>query len=165
MARVRLTPWLRRGFEAAVVAGLVAIATLTGNRLSSGGGPYMLPNGPIGGLVLAPAVLALGVLTCAYPLAMAATRADAVLGAVAAFLIAADLTIVFAGDRIILGSANEQLAGGLLIALLALGPAVMGLLGGQLLTPLGFGRRAGAIAAILSAIVAIGVLVIVAVAR
>jgi hypothetical protein len=165
MARVRLTPWLRRGLEAAVVAGLVAIATLTGNRLSAGGGPYVLPDGPLGGLLLAPAVLALGVLTCAYPIAMAATRADAVLGAAAAFLIAADLTIVFASDRIILGSTEEQLAGGLLVALLALGPAAMGLLGGQLLTPLGFGRRAGAVAAILSAIVAVGVLGIVALAR
>jgi hypothetical protein len=165
MARVRLTPWLRRAVEAAVVAGLVAIATLTGDRLSAGGAGYTLPDGPLGGLLLAPAVLALGVLTCAYPMAMAATRADAVLGAAAAFLIAADLTIVFAGDRIILGAAEQQLAGGLLVALLALGPAIMGLLGGQLLTPLGFGRRAGAVAAILAAIVAIGVLGIVAVAR
>jgi len=165
MARVRLTPWLRRAVEAAVVAGLVAIATLIGDRLSAGGVAYTLPDGPLGGLLLAPAVLAVGVLTCAYPIAMAATRADAVLGAVAAFLIAADLTIVFAGDRIILGATEQQLAGGLLVALLALGPAVMGLLGGQLLTPLGFGRRAGAVAAILSAIVAFGVLGIVAVAR
>jgi hypothetical protein len=165
MARVRLTPWLRRAVEAAVVAGLVAIATLTGNRLSAGGAEYALPDGPLGGLVLAPAVLALGVLTCAYPTAMAATRADGILGAAAAFLIAADLTIVFAGNRIILGAAEQQLSGGLLVALLALGPAIMGLLGGQLLTPLGFGRRAGAVAAILAAIVAIGVLGIVAVAR
>ena len=96
---------------------------------------------------------------------MAATRADAVLGAAAAFLIASDLTIVFAGDRILLGAADEQLAGGLLVALLALGPAAMGLLGGQILTPLGFGRRAGAVAAILAAIVAIGVLAIVIIAR
>jgi hypothetical protein len=164
MARVRLTPWLRRGLEAAVVAGLVAVASLNGVRLSAGGS-YALPDGLIGGVLLAPAVLAVGVLTCAYPIAMAATRADAVLGSVAAFLVAADITIVFAGDRIILGAANEQLAGGLLVALLALGPAVMGLLGGQLLTPLGFGRRAGAVAAILSAIVAVGVLGIVALAR
>lgn len=165
MARVRLTPWLRRALEAAIVAGLVAIATLTGNRLSAGGGTYALPDGPLGGLVLAPAVLALGVLPCAYPIALAAERADAILGAVAGFLVAADLTIVFAGDRIILGSAEQQLSGGLLIALLALGPAVMGLLGAELLTPLGFGRRAGAVAAILSGLVAIGVLGIVVVAR
>ena len=99
------------------------------------------------------------------PIAMAATRADAVLGAAAAFLLASDFTIVFAADRIILGPGDQQLAGGLLVALLALGPAVMGLLGGQLLTPLGFGRRAGAVAAILAAIVAGGVLVILAVAR
>ncbi len=165
MPRLRFTPWLRRGLEAAVVAAIVAIGSLAGDRLSAGGGPYVLPDGPISGLVLAPAVLALGVLTCAYPIAMAATRTDAVLGAAAAFLVAADLTIVFAADRILLGPANDQMAGGLLVALLALGPAVMGLLGGQILTSLGFGRRAGAVAAILAAIVAAGVLEIIAVAR
>jgi hypothetical protein len=165
MPRLRLTPWLRRGVEAAVVAAVVAIASLAGERLSAGAGPLVLPDGFVGGLLLAPAVLALGVLTCAYPIAMAATRADAVLGAAAAFLVAADITIVFAADRIILGAGDEQLSGGLLVALLAMGPAVMGLLGGQLLTPLGFGRRAGAVAAILAAIVAGGVLAILAIAR
>jgi hypothetical protein len=151
--------------EAAVVAAIIAITSLTGERLSAGAAQLALPDGLIGGLLLAPAVLALGVLTCAYPIAMAATRADAVLGAAAAFLVAADITIVFAGDRIILGSGDEQLSGGLLVALLAFGPAVMGLLGGQLLTPLGFGRRAGAVAAILAAVVTGGVLTILAVAR
>jgi hypothetical protein len=165
MRRLRLTPWLRRGVEAAVVAAVVAVASLAGERLSAGGGQMALPDGLIGGLLLAPAVLALGVLTSAYPVAMAGTRADAVLGAAAAFLIAADITIVFAADRIILGSGDEQLSGGLLVALLAFGPAVMGLLAGQLLTPLGFGRRAGAVAAILAAVVAAGVLAILAVAR
>jgi hypothetical protein len=165
MPRLRLTPWLRRGVEAAVVAAIVAVASLVGERLSASAGQMALPDGLIGGLLLAPAVLALGVLTCAYPIAMAATRADAVLGAVAAFLIAADITIVFAADRIILGPGDEQLSGGLLVVLLAFGPAVMGLLAGQLLTPLGFGRRAGAVAAILAAVVTGGVLAILAVAR
>jgi hypothetical protein len=122
MPRLRLTPWLRRGVEAAVVAAIVAIASLVGGRLSAGAGPYTLPDGLIGGLVLAPA-------------------------------------------RIFVGAGDQQLSGGLLVALLALGPAVMGLLGGQLLTPLGFGRRAGAVAAILAAIVSFGVLAILAVAR
>jgi hypothetical protein len=165
MARLRLTTWLRRAIEAAVVAALVAIATLTGNRLSAGTATYALPDGLIAGLVLAPAVLGLGVLTCGYPIAMAATRSDAVLGAAAAFLIAADLTIVFAPDRIIIGSADQQLAGSLFVALLALGPALIGVLGGQLLTPLGFGRRAGAVATILSAVAAVMVLGVVSVAR
>lgn len=165
MPRLRLTPWLRRGIEAAVVAAIVAIASLAGDRLSAGGGPYVLPDGPIAGLVLAPAVLALGVLTCAYPIAMSATRMDAVLGAAAAFLVAADLTIVLSSDPVILGAADQQIGGGLLVSLLAIGPAAMGLLGGQILTPLGFGRRAGAAAATLAAFVAAGVLAIVGVAR
>ena len=165
MPWLRLSPWLRRGLEAAIVAAIVAIASLAGDRLSAGGGSYALPDGPVGGLVLAPAVLALGVLTCAYPLAMAATRSDAILGAIAAFLVAADLTIVLASDPILLGAGDRQIAGGLFVALLALGPALMGLLGGQVLTPLGFGRRAGASAAILAAIVAAGVLEIVAIAH
>ena len=47
---------------AAIVAAIVAIASLAGDRLSAGGASYALPDGPVGGLVLAPAVLALGVL-------------------------------------------------------------------------------------------------------
>jgi len=161
MPRLALAPWLRRGLEAAVVAAIVAIASLAGNRLSAGGGAYPLPAGPTGALVLAPAVLALGVLTCAYPLAMAATRSDASFGALAAFLIAADLTVIFAPDRIILGRTDIQVPGGLFVALLALGPALLGLLAGEVATPLGFGRRAGAVAAILAALVAVVVLALV----
>ena len=160
MPRLALAPWLRRGLEAAVVAAIVAIASLAGNRLSAGGGAYPLPAGPTGALVLAPAVLALGVLTCAYPLAMAATRSDAIFGALAAFLIAADLTVIFAPDRIIIWPTDVQVPGGLFVALLALGPAFVGLAGGQIAT-LGFGRRAGAVAAILAAVMAAVVLALV----
>ena len=160
MPRFALAPWLRRGLEAAVVAAIVAIASLAGNRLSAGGGAYPLPAGPTGALVLAPAVLALGVLTCAYPLAMAATRSDASFGALAAFLIAADLTVIFSPDRIVIGPTDVQVPGGLFVALLALGPALVGLAGGQIAT-LGFGRRAGAVAAILAALVAVVVLALV----
>ena len=165
MPRLRLPPWLRRGLESAAVAAVVAVATLYGDRLSEGGGAYALPHGALGALVVAPAVLALGVLPSAYPLAMAATRSDAIFGAMAGFLIAADVTIVLAPQPILLGPADQQLAGGLLVALLALSPAALGLLGGQVLTPLGFGRRAGAIAAIVSAIVAAIVLIVVAATR
>jgi hypothetical protein len=165
MPRLRLPPWLRRGLESAAVAAVVAIATLYGNRLSAGSGAYALPHGPLGALVLGPAVLALGVLPCAYPLAMAATRSDAIFGAMAGFLIAADLTIVLAPQPILLGPADQHLAGGLFVALLAIPPAAIGLLGGEMLTPLGFGRRAGAIAAAVSATVAVIVLLVVAIAR
>lgn len=158
MPRLRVAPWLRRGLEAAVVAAIVAVAVLAGNRLSAGAGPYQLPAGPAGGLALAPAVLALGVLTCAYPLAMAATRSDAVFGAAVAFLVAADLTIVFGAGPLLLPDGESQVSGGAFVALLSAGPAIVGVLAGQVLTPLGFGRRAGALAATLAAVVAIGVL-------
>jgi hypothetical protein len=165
MPRLRLPPWLRRGLESAAVAAVVAVATLYGNRLSAGTGAYALPDGPLGALVLAPAVLALGVVPAAYPLVMAATRSDAIFGAMAGFLIAADVTIVLAPQPVLVGPADQEIAGGLLVALLALPPAGIGLLGGEMLTPLGFGRRAGAIAALVSAIVAVIVLLVIAVAR
>jgi hypothetical protein len=165
MPRLALPPWLRRGLESAAVAAVVAVATLYGNRLSAGSSAYALPDGPLGALVLAPAVLALGVVPSAYPLTMAATRSDAIFGAMAGFLIAADVTVVFSPQPVLLGPAEQEIAGGLLVALLALPAAAFGLLGGQFLTPLGFGRRAGAIAATVAGAVALIVLVVVAIAR
>ncbi|HEY0444588.1 MAG TPA: hypothetical protein VGC90_10220 [Candidatus Limnocylindrales bacterium] len=164
MPRLRLAPWLRRGLEAAVVAALVAIASLAGNRLAAGGTAYPVPSGAVGALVLAPAVLALGVLTCAYPMAMAPTRADAVFGALVAFLVAADLTIVFGAGPMLLPN-GAQLSGGAVVALLGAAPAIVGLAAGQVLTPLGFGRRAGAVGAVLAATVAVGVLAVAAMPR
>jgi hypothetical protein len=164
MPRLRLAPWLRRGLEAAVVAALVAIASLAGNRIAAGAAAYPVPSGAIGALVLAPAVLALGVLTCAYPVAMAPTRSDAVLGAGVGFLIAADLTIVFGAGPMLLPNGAE-LSGGAFVALLGAAPAVIGLAAAQVLTPLGFGKRAGALGAILAAVVAVAVLAVAAIPR
>jgi hypothetical protein len=159
MPRVRLAPWIRRAIEAAVAAALVAIGTLAGEQLSAGGAVYPIPAGMTGALVLAPPVLALGVITIAYPVAMAATRSDALMGAVAAYLVAADVTTVVAASPLILERADQQLGGGLLVALLALAPAVIGLVAGQVATPLGFGRRAGAIGAIAAAVASVIVLI------
>jgi len=159
MSRLAPPAWLRRSLEAAIVAALVALASLIGAGLTAGAEPFALPAGAAGALLLAPAVLALGVVTCAYPVAMAATREDAIFGAIAAFLVAADLTVVLAGGRIVLGPAQAGLGGGLLVAALALGPALAGLALSQLATPLGFGRRAGAIGAVTAAVVASVVLV------
>jgi hypothetical protein len=158
MPRLRVAPWLRRGVEAAVAAAIVAIAALAGERLSAGGTVYPVPSGLAGVLVLAPPVLALGVLTVAYPVAMAPTRSDALMGAVFAYLIAADATVVLAGSPFSLERAGREVPGGLLVGLLALIPAVAGLLGGQLATPLGFGRRAGAIGALVAAMASLVVL-------
>jgi hypothetical protein len=164
MRRYRLATWLRRGLEAAIVAAIVAIASLAGNRLSAGGGTYALPIGLAGGLTLAPAVLALGALATAYPIAMSPTRSDAVFGAVVGFLVAADLTIILSPTPIILPD-DSQLPSGALVGLLAIAPAIVGIIASQVVTPLGFGRRAGAGAAIASAIVAAAVLAFVAAQR
>ncbi len=160
MPRLGLPSWLRRAIEAAVVAAIVALSPLIGSLLGSD--RYAVPVGAAGALVLAPAILALGVLTISYPMAMAATRTDALLGAVGAYLIAVDLAIVFAGGRILLPRPGIEAAAGPLLGALALLPALAGLVAGQLATPLGFGRRAGALSAIVSAVVALGVLVVLA---
>ncbi|MDQ2965880.1 MAG: hypothetical protein M3R57_08540, partial [Chloroflexota bacterium] len=115
-----------------------------------------------GALLLAPAVFGLAVLPVAYPVAMAATRGDAILGAFAAFLIASDLTIVLVGGHVVLVPGGVELASGLLVGTLAAGPAIIGLIVGELLTPFGFGRRAGAIVAITAAVAAAAVLAAIA---
>jgi hypothetical protein len=155
MPRFTAPSWLRRSLEAAFVAAIVAIASLIGTGLSAGAEPYALPPGGAGALLLAPAVLALGVIPAAYPIAMAATRDDAIFGAIAAYLVAADLTVVFAGGRIILERSQAAISGGLLAAGLALLAAIAGLIASQVATPLGFGRRAGAISTVSAALASV----------
>ena len=163
MPRLALPTWLRRSVEAAIVAALVAIASLLGAEMGTAAGPYPLPSGPAAALVLAPAVLALGVVAASYPIAMAATREDALFGAAAAFLLAADLAVVFAGRAILLDRPDLEIGGGLLVAVLALGPALAGIVGSQVAIPLGFGRRAGALCALVAGIVAAAMLIGVAI--
>jgi hypothetical protein len=163
MPRQLVPPWLRRALVAAAVSAVVAIGALAGAGLAAGG-PYTLARGVPGTLLFAPAVFALAVIPVAYPVAMAATRGDAVLGAFAAFLIASDLTIVLAGGRVVLAPGGVELASGLLVGTLAAGPAIIGLLVGEMLTPFGFGRRAGAIVAVTAAVAATAVLAAIALA-
>ncbi len=137
----------------------MAVTPLLGDLLA-GPEPHPLPTGIGGALQLAPAVLALGVVTTAYPVAMAATRSDALLGAIAALLLAADATLILAAGRIVLPNQGVEVGAGLLAAALALVPAVLGLAAGQLATPLGFGRRAGGLTALVAAVaglVALGI--------
>jgi hypothetical protein len=155
MPRPFVPPWLRRGLEAALVAAIVAIASFAGDRLNTSAGPLPLPAGPAGALLLAPAVFAIGVITAAYPVAMAATRGDAILGVIAAWLVAVDVTILFTGGHIVLDNAGVMLPVGVLVGLLALLSVAAGLAGSQVGASLGFGRRAGAIAAVASAIGAV----------
>jgi hypothetical protein len=152
MPRPLLPIWLRRGLEAAIVAAIVAIASLAGDRLGSGPGPYTLPDGLAGALLLAPAVFAIGVVPAAYPIAMAPTRADALMGAAAGWLLAVDFTLLLSGGQISLEQANLILPTGALVGLMALLALVAGVVASQLAVPFGFGRRAGAVAALGSAI-------------
>lgn len=149
MRRLRLPSWLRRGIEGALIGGGLALVSLLGAGLGAGGagGPVVVvPAGIAGAVLLAPAVLGIGAVATCYPIAMAATRGDALLGSVAAFLLAADAAVIVASGRVTLERSTATLGAGLLVAMLALVPGVIGLVGGQVATPLGFGRRAGAIA-------------------
>lgn len=163
MARFpRPAPWARRAIEAAAVGAFLAIASLVGTGLSGAGEAIALPNGAAGALLLAPAVLSIGVLTTAYPVGLAATRSDALLGATAAFLVAADLTVVLAGGRVALHGLGAVVPAGLLVGVASAVPAIAGIAAGQAASPLGFGRRAGAWTAGIAALGSIGVLVVLA---
>lgn len=161
MPRPGVPAWLRRGLEAGLVASVVAVASLVGNGFA--GGPVRdLPAGVLGAVIVAPGVLALGVVTTAYPVAMAATRSDALLGAIAAFLVAADVTLILAGGPVRIAGGRVEWPVGFLVAAVAILPAIVALSGSQLVTPFGFGRRAGAWTAAMGAIaalVALGVVV------
>ena len=98
MSQSRFPPWFRRSLEAGLAAGAIAVIALVGGRLSAQEA-VLLPAGVPGALLLAPSVLALGVISAAYPVALAPTRSDALFGSVAAFLIAADAAVLLAGGR------------------------------------------------------------------
>ncbi len=147
MRVTRLIPsWLRRGLEAGVTAALVAIVTLLGSTIGTAGF-LALPEGPAGSLLLAPAVLAIGVVTVTYPVAYAATRPDALFGALTAFLVAAYAVAVTVPLPAAMAGIGRSMALGVLVGVLGLGPMVVGLGASQILTGLGFGRRAGATSA------------------
>ena len=144
-----------------MVAAIVAIASFAGDRFGTSAGPVSLPAGPAGAFLLGPAVFAIGVVTTTYPVAMAATRGDAILGVLAAWLVAVDLTILFVGGHLVLDGAGVQLPAGVLVGLVALAPLGAGVIGSQVGASLGFGRRAGALAAIASAVGALVALMLV----
>ncbi len=124
-----------------------------------------LPNGLDGALILTPAVVALGVLVVAYPTFLAATRGDAVLGAVTAFFVAADALLIIsfvARDAVMIHPLDRNLPLGVVAATLALPVAVAGLLIGQLTAPYGFGKSAGFRSALGAA--ALGLILVVAAA-
>ena len=159
MQALGLPSWLRRGLEAGITAALVAIVTLLGST-GGGAGPFVLPQGPTGSLLLAPAVLVLGVITVGYPVAFAATRADAILGTIAAFLVSADAVALIVQTQVLMQGFGRQMAVGVLVGVLAVGPVLVGLAASQLSTRLGFGRRAGGASTITAGAVALLVLIL-----
>jgi hypothetical protein len=160
-----IPPWLRHGFEAGVVGALLSAGTLVAFQYSRPAPRVFVPNGLDGSLILMPGVLALGVFAVSYPTFMAATRGDAILGALAAFLVAADalmLISLVARDSVIVHPIGHNIPLGVVAAAMALPVAIVALLAGQLTAPLGFGRSAGLRSAIAGAtigfvVVALGV--------
>jgi hypothetical protein len=141
-----IPPWLRRGFEAGVVGALLAAGTLVAFQLSRPAPRLSLPNGLDSALILTPAVVALAIFAVSYPTFLAATREDAVLGVVAAFLIAADafmLISLLARDEVLIHPLGRSLPLGVVATAVAVPAALAGLVIGQLTAPLGFGRSAG----------------------
>jgi hypothetical protein len=165
MRALRPPGWLRRGLEAGLFAGLLSLLTVIAYRWDRGAavGLAALPVGLAGSIVLALPVLAVGVFAVAYPIALTATRLDAILGAATGAIVAADLLAlitVAAGERVaILGGANV-LPVGFLAAILAMPAAVGGIAASQLFSPHGFGRRAGRIGAVAAVIVATPILLV-----
>jgi len=106
-------------------------------------------------------VLSLGVLAVAYPVAMAATKGDAILGAIAAWIVGANLLAIITvlmGQRLLLVGAGITVSFGIVAGLIAAPAALSGLLAAELLSPLGFGRRAGRYAAIAATAVGVPIL-------
>jgi len=162
MGRLRLPAWLRRGLEAGIFAALLSLVTVIALEWDhQGPGPVILPAGIGAGLVLALPVLSIGVLAVAYPVALAATKGDAILGAITAWIVGADLLAIATaamGQRILLLGSGVTLPLGIVAGLVAAPAALAGLLAAQLFTPLGFGRRAGRVAAVVASAVAIPIL-------
>ena len=165
MRPLRVPAWLRRGLEAGLFAGALALLTVIAYRWDRGAavGIASLPVGPTGTIVFALPVLAVGVFAVAYPIALAPTRLDAILGAATGAIVAADLLTlitVAAGVRVaLLGGANV-LPVGFLAGILATPCAVGGMAASQLFSQHGFGRRAGRTAAVAAVIVAVPILLI-----
>ncbi len=160
-----LPPWLRVGVQAGVVGALLSLGTLVAFQLGRPAPRLTLPHGFDTSLILSPAVVALGILVVAYPTFLAATREDAIMGVIAAFLVAADafmLASFLVGQEVYVHPLARSLPLGVVASAAAFPAALAGLLIGQLSAPLGFGRSTGLRSAVGSAIVGLAAVVAVA---
>jgi hypothetical protein len=151
--------------QAGVVGALLSIGTLVAYQLARPAPRLTLPHGFDTSMILSPAVVALGILVVAYPTFLAATREDAILGVLAAFLVAADVLMLVsfvAGDQVFVHALSRSLPLGVVASAAAVPVAVVALLVGQLTAPLGFGRSAGLRSAMAGAIAGLAAVVAVA---
>jgi hypothetical protein len=158
-----IPPWLRHGIEAGIIGAMLSGGTLVAFQLSRPAPRLAIPNGLDGAMILLPAAIALGALAISYPTILAATRADAILGCMAAFLIAADALMAasfLASDGVVVHPLGRTLPLGVVAAALAVPGAIVGVLFGQLSVPLGFGRSAALRSALSAAIVGVVAVVI-----
>jgi hypothetical protein len=143
----RLIPhWLRRGLQAGVLGALLSCGTLLAFELSRPAPRLALPHGVDGSLILIPALLALGVLAAGVPVVLASTRAEAVAGSFAGFMVAADLLMLISllfRQTVAVQSLGVGWPLGVLAAVLACPVALAGIVLGPLFETLGFGRSAG----------------------
>jgi hypothetical protein len=150
--RERLLPhWLRLGLKAGAIAALMSGGTLLAFRLAWSTPRAALPQSIDGSLILVPALLALGVLAGALPAFLATTRTEAVLGSAAAFLVGADLLMIFSfvsQQLVDVPLLARSMPLGVVAAALSI-PATLAALGaGPLASEFGFGQSAGKRAAL-----------------
>ena len=157
-----LPRWLQRAIEAALVAGLLGIVSTVAAAPHLAGGDVVPRLGLVGSLLLIPPVLALAVIATAYPVALAATRSEALLGAIGSSLLVADALVLLVPTPVLLESLERQVPIGALAGGLGLASGLVGIIAGQAGTRLGFGRRAGAVTSVAAAVA--GVVVSLAVA-
>jgi hypothetical protein len=158
-----IPPWLRRGFEAGAIGALLSGGTLLAFRLGRPEPRVALPQGIDGSLILVPALLALGVLAVGLPIFLAATRTEATLGALAGFLVAADLLMAasFVSRQLVaVHWLSRSLPLGMVAAVLAIPVAAVGIAVGPLASELGFGHSSGLRAVLAGAVVAVALALI-----
>jgi hypothetical protein len=156
--RPRIPAWLSRGFQVGFVGALLSGGTLVAFELSRPAPRVALPQGIDGSLILVPALLALGVLAVGLPIFLAATRTEAILGALSGFLVAADLLMAlsFVSRQLIaVHWLARSLPLGVVAAVLAIPVAAAAIVAGPLTSELGFGHSSGLRAVVVGAVVAL----------
>jgi hypothetical protein len=157
--RRRIIPrWIGRGFQAGALGAVLSGGTLLAFQVSRPDPRLALPQGIDGSLILVPAILALGILATSLPIFAAATRAEAILGSVTGFLVAADLLMAFSymvRQSVRVYVVVHSLPLGVVAAALAIPVAAIGIAVGTMASEHGFGHSAGLRAVVAASIVAV----------